>query len=565
MKYFKVLSLAIIFASLCGCSDDDLSLDSHVTDFDTLFKDNHEKGESVTVHSEKNHQSNQKHRSSNNFSTASLIDADKGQPEYMFVSCPDGVTFKINVDKTGTDEEWTYDVYNGAILTYRNSDKLYIADPENAESDFDVTFTAVFTTGENIFVSTPGRVRQGQSHRASINFSISNKENRYRVRCTDPNVKFNIMMDIAQSSDQQYFRNVCDGSEITVPSLIKDHSYYQKYQSGRYDVIEKLYFSDPEGGNGKPCQIMLEPIAAGSNWMSTLPGMTPITQISIPGTHDSSTFLLEGMGNCQHYDIETQLKSGIRYLDLRIKRGMALHHGIEDCKIDFPYVAEACMDFLKKNDGETIILELTIDDNAMDDVEEYIEDYSSYFWTKNYIPYIYEVRGKMMIVRRFKTPTLGIDLNTSDVWPDDGVGTGTNNDGVPYYIQDRYFSADETIHDSKEKSELFNTAVDEAISNNDRLNINFTSIAGRVVHWPKAYAWGASGIDPVMNYVVRDKLKEITENYNNTVGIGIIVMDFPSDYGSNDDCKNVERIINLNFAKDKRPFNVDIDTSYGNH
>lgn len=565
MKTFKLLCSVLTVSVLSACNDDEILSYNNDTKFDILFKDNHEKGKSVTVHSEKEHQSNQKHRSSDNFSTRSLIDSEKGEPQYMLVSCPDGVTFKINVDKTGTDEEWTYDVYNGAILNYRNNDKLYIADPKNAGTDFDITFTAVFTDNEYIFVSTPGRVREGQNHRASVNFNINNKQNRYRVRCTDPNVKFKIMMDLWADSDDYYYKNVCDGSEITVPNIVKEQSYYQNYQSGRYDIIENLYFSDPEGGDGKPCQLMLEPITTGSDWMSTIQGMTPISHISIPGTHDSSTFLLGGMSNCQHYDIESQLKSGIRYLDLRIKGGMALHHGSEVCHVDFPYVAEACMDFLKKNASETIILELTVDDNAIDDVKNYILEHSTYFWTKNHIPYIYEVRGKMMIVRRFKTPTLGIDLNSSDIWPDDGVGSGTNSDGVPYYIQDRYFSADETEHDSQEKSELFCNAIDDAINHNDRLTLNFSSIAGRVVHWPKAYAWGGSNIDPIMNYVVRDKIKEISNNYDNPVGVGVIIMDFPADNGNNDDCKIVERIINLNFAKDKRPFNVDIITAYGKH
>eukprot|EP00745_Piridium_sociabile_P033934 TRINITY_DN58336_c0_g1_i2.p2 TRINITY_DN58336_c0_g1~~TRINITY_DN58336_c0_g1_i2.p2 ORF type:complete len:140 (-),score=6.11 TRINITY_DN58336_c0_g1_i2:729-1148(-) len=65
-----------------------------------------------------------------------------------------------------------------------------------------------------------------------------------------------------------------------------------------------------------------------ANWMSKVPGVADklLVELSIPGSHDSatcefpfSTGLFVSWGKCQEMTVGEQLRTGIRYFDLRIK------------------------------------------------------------------------------------------------------------------------------------------------------------------------------------------------------------------------------------------------------
>src|SRR5665213_1001286 len=57
----------------------------------------------------------------------------------------------------------------------------------------------------------------------------------------------------------------------------------------------------------------------GSNWMSYISSSTPISQITIPGTHESASAsgTLSSQAQCQNENIGQQLSDGTRYFDLR--------------------------------------------------------------------------------------------------------------------------------------------------------------------------------------------------------------------------------------------------------
>ena len=73
------------------------------------------------------------------------------------------------------------------------------------------------------------------------------------------------------------------------------------------------------------------------SWISKLNQNTPVSMLSIPGTHDSGTYDPDFIGQfsfssqCQSWTIKGQLESGIRYFDLRVKyndKGTIItHHG----------------------------------------------------------------------------------------------------------------------------------------------------------------------------------------------------------------------------------------------
>ncbi len=122
-----------------------------------------------------------------------------------------------------------------------------------------------------------------------------------------------------------------------------------------------------------------------------------------------------------------------------------------------------------------------------------------------------------------------------------------------FYIEDRYYSTSEAIHNTREKRELVCAAIKAACDNdNNKMHIIFNSVAGRVTHTPWDYAWGGVGIEPEMNPALKQILDSIaTDNKVRPLRMGPVLLDFYNKHRDDDDCKLVERIINFNF---KEPF-----------
>ena len=201
-----IIPLAAAFTILCimpGCtSEDEPETEHRIMPFHSAVGETYKEGKSVTVTSEAHPQSGQKHRSSPNFSTIQLGNHPESEPKYMVVSCPEGVTFKLNIDiPYHSDRVWDEDVYNGAIIPYIWESDFYISNPSGATGNFNVTFTAIFPCDDNIFVSSPGRHREGQNHRSSLNFVLPDRYARFLVHCSDPNVSFGIQEDVSGSDN----------------------------------------------------------------------------------------------------------------------------------------------------------------------------------------------------------------------------------------------------------------------------------------------------------------------------------------------------------------------------
>lgn len=545
----SIFSLTAAFALLCilqGCSSDD-EPKRRAMHFATATEETHTEGTSVTVHSEATHQSGQKHRSSNNFSTSSLKDKSGNEPTYMLVSCPEGVTFDINIDQHGTDPVWNNDVYNGAILPYHSEEKFYISNPAGAGSSFDVTITAIFPCNDNVFVSSPGRHLEGQSHRSGLNFVLPSKYARFRVRCSNPDVSFGIEEDVT-GSDNKIARKVKDGDIVNLSC--SKHNYY-------------IYETQ---GASKAFQVIFEPLTV--EWMSQISDNTLISDLTIPGTHDTGTYALEavnfGYSKCQNMNMTLQLEAGIRYFDLRVTGGMDLEHGGLPCNVSFDQIASATTEFLENHDGETVIFELSGGSDFVANFNKYLNDkpeIKKYFWMENYVPKLSEVRGRIIVLRRYAYDSKqGLDFNTNSPWPHDGVGQGKNVDNINYYIEDKYFTSLE--HDTHEKRDLINEAFDYKLSHPGTLCITFTSISA-TLHTPYQYMWGGGtpAIDPVISDVLAERLKNLQSEENR---IGIVVMDYFNRNGHDDTAHIVELLINQNFSDPaKKPFDINrIHSSY---
>ncbi|MBR4240754.1 MAG: leucine-rich repeat protein [Eubacterium sp.] len=173
-----------------------------------------------------------------------------------------------------------------------------------------------------------------------------------------------------------------------------------------------------------------------SDWMSAIQGNTKLTEITIPGTHDTcakefrtSIPLIIRSVKCQKQTIPDLLNDGVRHLDIRCETDKSTHstktvHSATDCYLNgniyyLDFVFQEVYNFLDAHPSETVILQMKEDDgNAGVDfteaIYEYIHGYgqNKYFYGEDYdyhdywylgktVPTLDEVRGKIVLFNRF--------------------------------------------------------------------------------------------------------------------------------------------------------------------
>ncbi|WP_145515952.1 phosphatidylinositol-specific phospholipase C domain-containing protein, partial [Yersinia aleksiciae] len=161
-----------------------------------------------------------------------------------------------------------------------------------------------------------------------------------------------------------------------------------------------------------------------NNWISRLSDKTLLSHISIPGTHDSASFRTNIFGRAfsqtQVWDIKEQLNNGIRFLDARcrlIDNVFTMHHGSTFLEQYFGDIIITCIKFLHKNPTEFIILsvkqEHTVENSTKNFAEvmldAYITPHKRNFYLANDIPMIGEIRGKVVLLRRYSGGDIGIN------------------------------------------------------------------------------------------------------------------------------------------------------------
>lgn len=155
-----------------------------------------------------------------------------------------------------------------------------------------------------------------------------------------------------------------------------------------------------------------------NNWMNNLSDNTLVSDINIPGTHDSCTCSVQFsfIAKCQKWDITRQLNAGIRYLDIRVEKDgkrLKLVHDIADCKnsenkskkLLLDDVISDCKSFLFEHPSEAILLSYKRDDGANQEetfdtfFENYLEN-EPIWYKENRIPTLKEARGKIVLLNR---------------------------------------------------------------------------------------------------------------------------------------------------------------------
>ncbi|MCS3433889.1 phosphatidylinositol-specific phospholipase C [Klebsiella sp. BIGb0407] len=300
---------------------------------------------------------------------------------------------------------------------------------------------------------------------------------------------------------------------------------------GVYGEKEKKTLICRRGGNGVNV-IDVEHVYDPS-WMMKLDNGLYISEINIPGTHDSGTGSYTGAAapwaKTQSVSIKQQLDSGIRYLDIRcrhINNVFTIHHGNVYLGINFDNVLEDCTQFLKENPSECIFMQIKEEHNPKNNNRGFPETFESYvvrtknFWVlnetgkvKNTIPLLSEVRGRIFLVRRFKTGVKESITRSVDVthWPDNSkrFEVALNDDGK-IVIQDEYKNS------ISNKISVFGQLANESKNKPKKTwFINYSS----TTH-------GAVSLRDLANGVNKGVMKEV----NSGKFSGTVVMDYPENH-----------------------------------
>ena len=206
----------------------------------------------------------------------------------------------------------------------------------------------------------------------------------------------------------------------------------------------------------------------GPCWMKYVDDNKFLDELSIPGTHDSGTCSVDNdtepqssQAKCQQDYIPTQLLEGVRYFDIRLGKNdengdPGIDHGA--CYLlkkdgNFMHLSDVIgyfNTFLSENPTEALIMLVSRgNDEATDEslttaLGKVFDENPDLFYTSSRIPTLGEVRGKIVLLRRFglagnsvSSHTWGLDLTQ---W-DDKIAAHTDSTSMCLVRDERGFEA----------------------------------------------------------------------------------------------------------------------------
>ena len=257
--------------------------------------------------------------------------------------------------------------------------------------------------------------------------------------------------------------------------------------------------------------------AYSKNWLKNVDDNAKITEVSLPGTHDSGAThsIADVAGKCQDISIKTQLEIGVRFFDLRLQLvndEFKIVHSFVDQNLKFSIVLKDLYSFIKENSSEYLIISIKEEASPVNSTlwfdEALIRDFEEYkdvfMINENKLPEtVKEARGKIYLLSRF-SGNIGIPAHYG--WADDCSFEFDN-----IFVQDNYNI--QNIEDKK--SDILN-AINYANTNKNKLVLNFTSCY-LDPGFPPLYA-GTAAL--AINPWFLETIKETKDN------LGIIVADF---------------------------------------
>ena len=212
-----------------------------------------------------------------------------------------------------------------------------------------------------------------------------------------------------------------------------------------------------------------------SGWMDWIPDNRKVSELSLPGTHDTMAYASNLFGGditrTQTMNLRQQLDSGIRVLDIRLKytseSQLDNYHGIVYLGTQFEDVLRPVKDFLASNPTEAVFIRVKQENSSVSDTQMkkafdyYYNRYKNIFYTGGQTnPTFGQLRGKIVLL--------------SDV-------ASLHSYGIPYRsmnIQDSYsLSTNWDLYSKWEKikSQLVNS---NNRNNTNQIYANYLSASG---------------------------------------------------------------------------------------
>ncbi|XP_071355510.1 1-phosphatidylinositol phosphodiesterase [Trachinotus anak] len=242
------------------------------------------------------------------------------------------------------------------------------------------------------------------------------------------------------------------------------------------------------------------------SWMASIPDDQPLSEVTMPGTHNTMALYGGVYAECQTWSLASQLQAGVRFLDVRVRHvngNLTIHHGVSYQRAHFGHVLEGVADFLQEYPSETVLMRIKEEFSETNDiygaVVDFIHRYAHWdlLWHSRLVPSMGEARGKLIVLQDFSGPDLGMrygSLNIADDWK------------VPtlLHVKEKWQSVYEHL---------------EAAPAGDRARIFLTYSSGAgVFAYPRAVAQR-------INAQLYDYLRAKTDLNQR---LGIICMDFPA-------------------------------------
>lgn len=222
---------------------------------------------------------------------------------------------------------------------------------------------------------------------------------------------------IESNGEDQDNNKICHKSK-SIPWELELIGYDMKKNDATVSSLDWITYSSYVDG---PC------------WMKYVDDNKFLDELSIPGTHDSGTCSVDNdtepqssQVKCQQDYIPTQLLEGIRYFDIRLGKGNdpgICHGDFYLFKKDGYYlhlsdVIGYFKTFLSENPREALIMlasrgnDEATDDSVTTAFAKVMADNPDLFYTSSHVPTLGEVRGKIVLLRRFRLDGNSVDGHT---------------------------------------------------------------------------------------------------------------------------------------------------------
>jgi len=163
------------------------------------------------------------------------------------------------------------------------------------------------------------------------------------------------------------------------------------------------------------------------SWMASLPDDQPLSEVTMPGTHNTMALYGGVFAECQTWSLASQLRAGVRFLDVRVRYfngNLTIHHGVSYQWAHFGHVLEGVADFLVEYPSETVLMRVKEEYSETYDiygaVVDYVRRYADWdlLWHSRLVPTMGEARGKLVVLQDFPGPDLGMRYDSLDIADD---------------------------------------------------------------------------------------------------------------------------------------------------